>query len=182
MNKQIYNLKANDLNKLNDIIINTVGKLITYADEYEIDRDNFIDYVVTIINTMQATCTFKNYKVKAKNKPKKMKAYCIDSEYSEGVEIIFAETANKAKYIALKTDTFCEDEYVHLHARRYPKIDKFYKKGKTIVDWVEDDDIRVELVKEYGHYCLEPMSECCEVCPAKEYCSMCEDEFIGDEE
>lgn len=179
MNEQIYNLKANDLNKLNDIIINTVGKLITYADEYNIDRDDFIDYVIAIVNTMQATCTFKNYKVKSK----KMKAYCVDSEYSEGVEIIFAETANKAKYIALrKTDTFCDDEYVHLHARRYPKIDKFYKNGKTIVDWVEDDDIRVELVKEYGHHCLEPMPECCEVCPAKEYCSVCEDEFIGVEE
>lgn len=178
MNKQIYNLKIHDLNKLNHIITNTINNLIMYADENNIDRDDLIDYFVTLITTLSKVSTFKNYKVK----PKKMKTYCVDSEYSEGTEIIFAETANKAKYIALKTDTFCEDEYVHLHARRYPKIDKFYKKGKTIVDWVEDDDIRVELVKEYGHHCLEPMPECCEVCPAKEYCLMCEDDFIGDEE
>ena len=64
-----------------------------------------------------------------------MKAWQANSEYSEGSVVLFAETAGKAKQIALKTDELCEEKYVDIRVNRLPKIDRFYKEGKTIVDW-----------------------------------------------
>lgn len=99
-----------------------------------------------------------------------MKAWQANSEYSEGSVVVFAETAGKAKQIALKTDELCDERYVDIRVNRLPKIDRFYKEGKTIVDWNEDEDIRLELVKEYNWYCLEPMYGDYVVCLAEKYC------------
>ena len=100
-----------------------------------------------------------------------MKAWQANSEYSEGSVVVFAETAGKAKQTALRTDELCDEKYVDIRVNRLPKIDRFYEEGKTIVDWNEDEDIRLELVKEYNWFCLEPLVELCEVCPAAEYCN-----------
>ncbi len=100
-----------------------------------------------------------------------MKAWQANSEYSEGSVVVFAETAGKAKQIALKTDELCEESYVDIRVNRLPKIDRFYKEGKTIGDWVEDEDIRLELVKEYNWACLEPTYRECSVCLAEKYCN-----------
>lgn len=100
-----------------------------------------------------------------------MKAWQTNSEYSEGLVVVFAETAGKAKQTAMKTDELCNERYVDIRVNRLPKIDRFYKEGKTIVDWSEDTDIRIALVKEYNWYCLEPLVEWCEVCPAEKYCN-----------
>ena len=100
-----------------------------------------------------------------------MKAWQAYSEDSEGSVVVFAETAGKAKQTALKTDELCEERYIDIRVKRLPKIDRFYKEGKSIADWNEDEDIRFELVKEYNWSCLEPSVECCEACPAEEYCN-----------
>lgn len=100
-----------------------------------------------------------------------MKAWQANSEYSEGSVVVFAETAGKAKQIALKTDELSDEQYTDIRVNRLPKIDRFYKEGKAIVDWYEDKDIRLELVKEYNWGCLEPLVECCEACQAEKYCN-----------
>lgn len=99
-----------------------------------------------------------------------MKAWKVNSEYSECSVVVFAETAGKAKQIALKTDELCEERYVDIKVNRLPKIDRFYKEGKAIVDF-EDEDIRLELVKEYNWACLEPTYRECSVCLAEKYCN-----------
>lgn len=100
-----------------------------------------------------------------------MKAWQANSEYSEGSVVVFAETAGRAKQIAMGTDELCEERYIDIRVSRLPKIDRFYKEGKAIVDWNEDEDIRLELVKEYNWACLKPLVECCEACQAEKYCN-----------
>ena len=100
-----------------------------------------------------------------------MKAWQANSEDSEGSVVVFAETASKAKQTAMKTDELCNEQYIDIRVNRLPKIDRFFKEGKTIVDWNEDEDIRLELVKEYNWYCLEPTYKDCSVCLAEKYCN-----------
>ena len=100
-----------------------------------------------------------------------MKAWQANSEDSEGSVVVFAETASKAKQTAMKTDELCNEQYIDIRVNRLPKIDRFYKEGKTIVDWCEDEDIRLELVKEYNWACLEPTYRECSVCLAEKYCN-----------
>ena len=100
-----------------------------------------------------------------------MKAWEANSKYSEGSVVVFAETASKAKQEAMKTEELCDEQYTDIRVNRLPKIDRFFKKGKTVVDWNEDEDIRLELVKEYNWYCLEPTYRDCSVCLAEKYCN-----------
>lgn len=100
-----------------------------------------------------------------------MKAWQASGKYSEGSVVVFAETASKAKQIAIRTDELSDEVYTDIRVNRLPKIDRFHKEGKDISDWWEDEDTRIALVKEYNWYCLEPMAEWCEVCPAEEYCA-----------
>ena len=100
-----------------------------------------------------------------------MKAWQANSEDSEGSVVVFAETAGKAKQTAMKTDELCNEQYIHIRENRLPKIDRFFKEGKTIVDCNEDEDIRLELVKEYNWACLEPTYRDCSVCLAEKYCN-----------
>ena len=100
-----------------------------------------------------------------------MKAWQANSEYSEGLVVVFAETAGKAKQTAMKTEELCDEQYTDIRVNRLPKIDRFYKEGKTIVDWNEDEDIQLELVKEYNWHCLYPLVEWCKVCPSEKYCN-----------
>lgn len=101
---------------------------------------------------------------------RKIKAWKASGKYYEGSVVVFAETSSKAKQIAIKTEELSEEEYTDIRVNRLPKIDRFFKEGKAIVDWNEDTDIRIALVKEYNWYCLEPLVEWCEVCPAEKYC------------
>lgn len=98
-----------------------------------------------------------------------MKAWQANSEYSEGSVVVFAEYVNKAKSMALHTDILCYENYKDLRVARLPKIDHLYN-GQTVVDWNEDEDIRLALVKEYGWHCIEPQLSDCKVCSAEKYC------------
>lgn len=106
-----------------------------------------------------------------------MKAWLIRENDIESCEVVFAETRGKAKVIALQTDTFSECDFCDLEVYRKPVIDKYYKDGKTLMDWGSQED-RLALVKECGFSCSdECFSEFCEDCLSKEYCGRY-DEYV----
>lgn len=98
-----------------------------------------------------------------------MKAYKVfDRTDWEGfATVVFAESANKARYLALST-AVCEDsEYRDVSAHRESTLDKYYKKDKKEMEWSDSDD-RLAMVKA-GWHCLD--YECDnENCPAKKWC------------
>lgn len=96
-----------------------------------------------------------------------MKAWTVRGIDSDYATVVFAETAGKAKAIAVGTDA-CEDyDYLDIRAHRFKEMDKFYR-GKREMDWYNDED-RIALVKT-GWYCLDPYEWECKECVAREFC------------
>jgi hypothetical protein len=99
-----------------------------------------------------------------------MKAWKVSrNKYEPYATVVFAETRNKARYLALSTEC-CEDcEYSDIVATRLPQIDKCYKKGKIEMDWFDQKD-RLALVKECGFTCEDCSIDECYECLAQDYC------------
>ena len=96
-----------------------------------------------------------------------MKAYNVRDKNSFYSTVVFAESSNKAKAIAMHTDA-CEDvPYTDIRTKRMPMLDKYYR-GKKEMDWYDDDD-RIAMVKDGKFHCFDGIEEC-KNCPAKEYC------------
>ena len=107
-----------------------------------------------------------------------MKAYKVWIDCGEGSTIVFAETRNEAKVIALSCDC-CEDaEYIEVRVHRMKELDHLYK-GKCEMDWW-DPETRITLVRDFGWQCWEPYYPECEDCPAKEYCDAYK-EWVGEQ-
>lgn len=120
---------------------------------------------------------FKIYREFRKGTERKVKAWLIRGNDIESCEVVFAETRGKAKSIALQTDTFCDCDFCDLKVYRKPVIDKYYKDGKTLMDWDNQKD-RLALVKACGFSCIDDcFGEFCEDCLSKEYCDRY-DEYI----
>ena len=99
-----------------------------------------------------------------------MKAWRVFDKYCEcGTEIVFAETAGKAKSICLYDENFEEYEYTELCARRFQEYDKYYD-GKRKVNFWEDEEHRIILVRDFGWSCIDGIDTYCDDCPAKEWC------------
>ena len=84
-----------------------------------------------------------------------MKAYGVHDKnwYSDYTLIVFAETAGKAKSIALGTDEYPypDWQYIELMAWRMPVLDECYR-GHSIMDWYDDKD-RYDLVTKCKTWC-----------------------------
>ena len=104
-----------------------------------------------------------------------MKAYIVDTNYSDYSTVVFAEDRGKAKAIAMYTDALEGADYIDIRARRCPALDKYYF-GRTEMDWCEPTD-RIALVKEVGWFCSDETfdSEECPTCPARKWCDRRED-------
>ena len=106
-----------------------------------------------------------------------MKAYIVNDEKSECdfSTVVFAETAGRARAIAIHTNA-CEDaEFTDISARRIPALDKYYR-GQIEMDWCDAED-RIALVKEAGFHCsYEIDSPQCDDCPARKWCDRYEEE------
>ena len=97
-----------------------------------------------------------------------MKAWLVREKGEFCATVVFADTRNKAKVKAMSTDC-CEDtHYCNIEANRVPQLDKYYKDGKSEMDWLDPDD-RIALVTECGFSC--GYVEDCTACSAKEFCS-----------
>lgn len=98
-----------------------------------------------------------------------MKAYKVWDEKAEEnyCDVVFAESANKARQSAVGRGSCEWADYIDIRAKRLPLLDKLYK-GKTYGDWY-DMELRKVLVEQYGWTCIEPdRAEC-------ERCKLCED-------
>lgn len=114
-----------------------------------------------------------------------MKAYKVTDRHGccDYSTIIFAETREKARYIAQHSEVFewYDYGYIDFWVRRIPNLDKYYR-GLDEMDWDNPND-RVAMVKEANYYCSDEyeLADCeCESCPAKEWCDRyeCEAEVI----
>lgn len=105
-----------------------------------------------------------------------IKAYRCREDYEGYSTIIFAETAGKARYIAMQSGSLGEDnEFKDIFVRRIPALDGYYK-GKNEMDWFDPND-RLAMVREAGYQCdddgFDP--EDCERCSAQKYCAKWEE-------
>ena len=103
----------------------------------------------------------------------KHKCYVVE-HYLGYKEIVFAETAGKAKYIAKDSDQFY-DTYNHggkwtteLRAYRLPAGDSHYR-GHLFMDWDNMDDRKL-MVKELGFACSDEYDLECDKCDALDIC------------
>ena len=97
-----------------------------------------------------------------------MKAWNVTDFNGLRVTIVFAETAGRAKSIALCTDDFEDCDYKLLKARRMPKLDGFASVPGEC-DW-DDAKLIITLVRECGWSCKDPDWVVCASCPAAEWC------------
>lgn len=99
----------------------------------------------------------------------KYKAYRVGLKNTVESDIVFAETAGKAKSTALRFSDWEYDYYdfCNLYAIRLPGLDKFYR-GDRFMDW-EDPVDRINLVKS-GWRCNEEYDCEMEECPAYNFC------------
>lgn len=105
-----------------------------------------------------------------------MKAWIVREKDEFCAAIVFAETRNQARVRAQSTDC-CEDvAYTDIEAHRMKAADKYYREGKTELDW-EDPDDRLVMVKDCGFTCDYDAFDAgdCDYCSAKEYCDRFKD-------
>lgn len=86
-----------------------------------------------------------------------MKAWKISEDGWEFCNIVFAETASKARSLACGYDPFEDSEFINLTAGRMKVLDCFYK-GRDFINW-DDKDALVILHSE-GWFIGDQTSAC----------------------
>lgn len=103
-----------------------------------------------------------------------MKAWKVIDRYENlFTEVVFAETSGQAKSLALQNSyCLCDYGFTELEAHRLPAIDKYYKEGKIMMDWCDQDD-RYALVKNCDFHCDDDTFNIyeCNDCKAKKICA-----------
>lgn len=98
-----------------------------------------------------------------------MKAWVVRKKYEFCATVVFARTSGKAKSLALGSEPLENADFCSIEAKRAPEMDKYYKEGKTYMEWCDPED-RVAMVKDANFTCeYIEMSEC-ETCQAREFC------------
>lgn len=66
-----------------------------------------------------------------------MKAYEARNKwgYRDYATVVFAESAGKARAIALYTEACEGSDFTDIEVFRVPQLDKYYKPGKQEMDW-----------------------------------------------
>ena len=103
-----------------------------------------------------------------------MKAWLVRARDNFEATVVFAETRGKARNSAQYTDACEGAEFCDIEVTRMPKMDKYFKEGKTEMEWDNPQD-RLALVKECGFSCEYADLDKCETCSAKEYCDAYEE-------
>ena len=104
-----------------------------------------------------------------------IKAWRVEEPYEGSVAVVFAETRNKAKNLAVQYDEGLQDYgYAGVRAIRMPQLDKYAGNNPYVMDFGIDED-RLIMVRDVGVSCFEPEYEDCEKCVAKDYCEVYKD-------
>ena len=103
-----------------------------------------------------------------------MKAWQVEEVYEGYAVIVFAETRNKAKYLATQcNDALQEYGYADVRAVRMPQLDRYAGDKPHVMDFETNED-RLIMVRDAGFSCIEPEYDDCEKCVAKDYCDVYE--------
>ena len=102
-----------------------------------------------------------------------MKAWIVKEKDKFCSTVVFAETRNKAKSLAKKTEACESVEYIDIEVRRLPIADSEYS-GRIEMDWNDPDD-RLFLVQNCDFFCEEIVPYECDKCSAKNYCMVYQD-------
>ena len=100
-----------------------------------------------------------------------MKAWYCRNNNESCATIIFADTASKARYIAMQSDSIGDDLwFTEITVRRAKEMDRFYR-GNKEMDWFNPED-RAAMVRLYGFECGEDyfVVDDCSECSAKKWC------------
>lgn len=89
-----------------------------------------------------------------------MKAYEVTSRFTEVIEIVFANTRNEAKKLALESEWFSGLEYLDLSAKRNCKADHLSDKKGILKPTIE----LMRWMRDEGWYQAEGTQETCEEC------------------
>ena len=76
-----------------------------------------------------------------------MKAWIVNTDYSEGSEIIFANTRNEARIEAMYCNSMADERYIDIKAHRLPELDGMENYEPRDNPWL-NEEIRIILVKE----------------------------------
>ncbi len=68
MTEQGHNLTAEESSDFNDIVTETIKRLVACADKHNIDRDSFVSYFAAIFHTMAEISTFEHYGERSEGK------------------------------------------------------------------------------------------------------------------
>lgn len=113
-----------------------------------------------------------------------MKAWLVGEKYESERTVVFAETRGKARNLARYTDACRDVDFCDIEVYRLPQADKYYKAGKTEMDFTDPKDRRI-LVEEFNFRCEYVELDLCEKCSAREYCEEYEeyiDAYAGEDE
>lgn len=105
-----------------------------------------------------------------------IRAFICQEEEEWNSIVVFAESAGKARYIAMNSYELGDDlRFRDIRVRRAPMLDKSYR-GSNMMDWNNPED-RVAMVRDAGFRCsgdwYDPND--CETCAAREYCETYKD-------
>ena len=99
-----------------------------------------------------------------------MKGWVVSDNNGEyGSDIVYADTAGKARALCMWDDVFGDCEWTDLRVHRFKDYDQYYD-GNNKPDLWHEDEHRIRLVRDYGWSCLEKDWSYCEDCPARQYC------------
>ena len=101
-----------------------------------------------------------------------MKAWICEEPIMGYCVVVFAETRNKARIIAMGTDECNGMEYIEIKPRRFPEADSEYFLGKTQMIWDDPHDKRF-LIR-HGWHCERDYAFCAE-CDDLQYCEWGQD-------
>lgn len=132
-----------------------------------INRSMEFEPDITIEINPNTKCSDYTNKLKNISNTSHIKAWQVSDECDEYSTVVFAETRNKAKMVALTTDCCEYMDYIRINPQRFKEADIMYK-GHNEMDWSDPEDRR--FLCEHGWSCVEMIIEDCQDCPCNDVC------------
>ena len=99
------------------------------------------------------------------------KAYIVEVDVEEhSMELVFAESRNKARMAAMGSASYDDIPYIHLHPRRLPQADHLLERRPDLVIASSHDSEHARLMRDLG-WC-EADGHRCDVCGLGEFDSV----------
>ena len=103
-----------------------------------------------------------------------IRAFVCQEEEEWNSVVVFAESAGKARYIAICSYELGDDlRFQDVRVYRAPSLDKCYR-GLNMMNWNDPQD-RIAMVRDAGFQCSEADPVSCEICAARAYCDTYKD-------